>query len=405
MSTAFFVCGISLVDLSPNSLIQAEVISIEDGAHSQFINITITDTLQAAFLELAFLLPAHDLLYSVVAVPAYFTESEWNSITEAAQPLIKFRISNNITVAQWALRHEDYPERNELAIEIGLLGASARLLTTEVEEGLRLSSEEKNIDLRGDFNDAPLLMGLLVNPILELLQEKPTVCGSQLERIVVVDSTFGRKSTVVTAIARLLESKFEPAVEVLLKTDIVRYTAELALYRYKDSLVERQYLCTFDVASLSIGVAKADGFALTVVPRHTTIPSQKTAILTTSEDNQTTATICVIAGLAPRVKDNFIMGEFILDGLPPRPRGLTHIQIEMRLEYDRTLVLAYELGEDGQPAFQGASARLEISADDGIGRKEIEAFFERYPGLQYDVEAENAEKVWVGKDAQGALPK
>ena len=404
MSTASFVCGISLVDLSPNSLIQAEVISTEDGTHSQFLNVTITDTLQAAFVQLADLLP-QDLRLSVVAVPAYFTEPEWNSITKAAQSLTKFKISNNITVAQWALRHEDYPERNELAIEIGLLGASARLLTTEVEEGMRLSSEEKNIDLRGDFDDALFLIELLVNPILELLQEIPTVCGSQLERIVVVDSTFGRKSTVITAVAKLLESKFEPAVEVLLKSDIVRYTAELALYRYKDSLVERQYLCIFNVAPLSIGIAKADGFALTIIPRNNTIPSRKTAILTTSEDNQTTATIRVIAGLAPRVEDNFIMGEFILDGLSPRPGGLTRIQIEIRLEDDRTLVLAEELDEDGHPVFQGASARLEINADDGIGKNEIEGFFERYPGLQYDVEAENAEKVWADKDAQGALPK
>jgi len=67
------------------------------------------------------------------------------------------------------IRHEDYLERNKLVIDIGLLGASARFLTTKVEESVRFSSEEKNIDLKDDLNDALLLMELFINPILELL--------------------------------------------------------------------------------------------------------------------------------------------------------------------------------------------------------------------------------------------
>jgi len=54
-------------------------------------------------------------------------------------------------------------------IDIGLLGASARFLTTKVEESVRFSSEEKNIDLKDDLNDALLLVELFINPILELL--------------------------------------------------------------------------------------------------------------------------------------------------------------------------------------------------------------------------------------------
>jgi hypothetical protein len=73
--------------------------------------------------------------------------------------------------------------------------------------------------------------------------------------------------------------------------------------------------------------------------------------------------------------------------------------------YDQTLIFADELGEDGYPAFQGASANLEISADNGVGKDEIEAFFKHYQGLQYDEEIENAENAWAGEEAQGALPK
>jgi hypothetical protein len=100
------------------------------------------------------------------------------------------------------------------------------------------------------------------------------------------------------------------------------------------------------------------------------------------------------------------MGEFILDGLSPRPKGVPRIQIEIRAEDDRTLIFVDELGEDGYPAFQGASASLEIGADmNGIGKDEIEAFFKHYQSLQYDEEVENAENVWTGEEAQGALPK
>ena len=175
-----------------------------------------------------------------------------------------------------------------------------------MEEGVRFSSEEKNIYLKDDISDALLLVELLINPILELLQQKPTACGSKLGRIV-VDSTSGRKSRVITAVDKLLESKFEPAVEVILKLDIVRYTAELVLYRYKDSSRRENYSAYSTSLRLRLeSQILMDLSLLSFRRKHNTIPSRKTAVLTTSEDNQTTATICVVAGLAPRVRDNFL---------------------------------------------------------------------------------------------------
>ena len=76
----------------------------------------------------------------------------------------------------------------------------------------------------------------------------------------------------------------------------------------------------------------------------------------------------------------------------------------------RTLIFVDELGEDGYPAFQGASTSLEIGADmngigkDGIGKDEIEAFFKHYQSLKVE-EAKNAENVGAGEEAQGASQK
>jgi len=411
MAAGSFVCGISLVELSPNSLVKAKVLSSEDETYSQSIDVIISDTFQTAFVQLSDLLPK-DLRHLVVSVPTHFTESDRKEIAEAAsaaQSLPKFKIFSNFTVAHKTLRDIDHPERNELAIDIGLLGASSRLLVIEVDEGTYFSWAEKEVDLKDDINDAALFIELLVNPILEFLQEKPTTCDSKIERIVVVDSTFGRKSATIAAVVELLKSKsiFEPPVEVLVRADIVSYTADLALDSYNDTLVQGPSLplLIFNVTPLAIGIVKADGFVLTIIRRFNTIPSSKKAILTTSEDNQTTATIRVVAGQAPRVRNNFIMGEFILDNLAPHPRGVARIQVEIRVEDDRTLISADELGEDGHPAFQGASASMEIDATSGLGKDDIEAHLEHYQTLQYDEEAENAENVWAGEEAQGALPK
>jgi len=99
------------------------------------------------------------------------------------------------------------------------------------------------------------------------------------------------------------------------------------------------------------------------------------------------------------------MGEFVLDNLAAHLRGVPRIQVEVCVEDDRTLISADELGEDGHPAFQGASASLEIDTNSGVGKDDIEAIFAHYQTLQYDEEAENAENVWAGEEAQGALPK
>ncbi|KAG8784377.1 Heat shock protein ssb1 [Serendipita sp. 398] len=84
---------------------------------------------------------------------------------------------------------------------------------------------------------------------------------------------------------------------------------------------EKTQVLLLDVAPLSLGVAmQGDVFGI-VVPRNTTIPTMKSRTFTTVEDNQTTVTFPVYEGERTQCKDNRLLGEFELNGIPPMPRG------------------------------------------------------------------------------------
>jgi heat shock protein 1/8 len=80
-------------------------------------------------------------------------------------------------------------------------------------------------------------------------------------------------------------------------------------------------LLLLDVAPLSLGVAMQGDVFGVVLPRNTPIPSNKSRTFTTVEDNQTTVSFPVYEGERTACKDNRLLGEFELSGIPPMPRG------------------------------------------------------------------------------------
>ena len=80
-------------------------------------------------------------------------------------------------------------------------------------------------------------------------------------------------------------------------------------------------LLLLDVAPLSLGVAMQGDVFGVVVPRNTPIPTNKSRTFTTVEDNQTTVTFPVYEGERTQCRDNRLLGEFELTGIPPMPRG------------------------------------------------------------------------------------
>ncbi len=92
-----------------------------------------------------------------------------------------------------------------------------------------------------------------------------------------------------------------------------------------------------DVTPLTLAIETMGGVATPMIPRNTTVPTSKTEIFSTAADNQTQVEIHVTQGERPLSRDNKSLGRFILDGMPPAPRGVP--QIEVTFDIDASGIL------------------------------------------------------------------
>ncbi len=121
-----------------------------------------------------------------------------------------------------------------------------------------------------------------------------------------------------------------------------------------------------DVTPLSLGVETLGGVFDVVIPRNTTIPTRKSKIYTTAEDNQTSVLIKVYQGERPIASENRLLGQFELTGIPPAPRGVPQIEVTFDLDADGILhVKAVDKGTNKE-------ASIKIHARTGLTEEEIE---------------------------------
>ncbi len=86
-----------------------------------------------------------------------------------------------------------------------------------------------------------------------------------------------------------------------------------------------------DVTPLSLGLETLGGVFTMLVERNTTVPVRKANVFSTAADNQTSVEIHVLQGERPLAKDNFSLGKFFLDGIPPAPRGMPQIEVTFEI--------------------------------------------------------------------------
>ena len=82
-----------------------------------------------------------------------------------------------------------------------------------------------------------------------------------------------------------------------------------------------------DVLPLSLGIETLGGISTVMIAKNTTIPTAKSQVFSTAADNQPAVEIIVLQGERPMAKDNRTIGKFVLDGLPPAPRGLPQVEV------------------------------------------------------------------------------
>ncbi len=121
-----------------------------------------------------------------------------------------------------------------------------------------------------------------------------------------------------------------------------------------------------DVTPLSLGIETYGGVFTRLIDRNTTIPVNKSQVFSTADDNQNTVTISVYQGEREMARDNKLLGNFNLEGIPPAPRGVP--QIEVTFDIDANGILAVSAKDKATNKEQ----RIQIQASSGLEDDDIE---------------------------------
>jgi molecular chaperone DnaK len=121
-----------------------------------------------------------------------------------------------------------------------------------------------------------------------------------------------------------------------------------------------------DVIPLSLGIETMGGVATKIIDRNTTIPTSRTQIFSTAADNQTSVEIHITQGERAMAGDNKSLGRFVLDGIPPAPRGMP--QVEVTFDVDANGILSVKAKDKATNKEQS----IRIEASSGLSDQDIE---------------------------------
>jgi len=120
-----------------------------------------------------------------------------------------------------------------------------------------------------------------------------------------------------------------------------------------------------DVIPLSLGIETLGGVATKLIERNTTIPSSKSQVFSTAADNQTSVEIHIVQGERPMASDNKSLGRFILDGVPPAPRGMPQIEVAFDVDVNGILNVS------AKDKASGKTQSIKIEASSGLKEEDI----------------------------------
>ena len=151
-----------------------------------------------------------------------------------------------------------------------------------------------------------------------------------------------------------------------------------------------------DVTPLTLSVETLGGVATSMIERNTTIPTHKTQVYSTAADNQTSVEIHIVQGERPMAVNNKSLGKFMLDGIPPAPRGVPQIEVTFDIDANGILnVSAKDLATEREQS-------ITITASSGLSDDEVDQMVQE--AEQYAAEdAKSRESAEINNQAEAAI--
>jgi len=145
-----------------------------------------------------------------------------------------------------------------------------------------------------------------------------------------------------------------------------------------------------DVTPLSIGIETLGGVNTILIERNTAVPTTKTQVFSTAADNQTSVEVHVLQGERPMASDNKDLGRFILDGIPPSPRGVPQVEVTLDIDSNGILNVTAKDKATGKKQHITITGSSNLSKDDiEKMKKEAEKFAEEDKKKHSAIEVRN----------------
>jgi molecular chaperone DnaK len=140
-----------------------------------------------------------------------------------------------------------------------------------------------------------------------------------------------------------------------------------------------------DVTPLTLSIETLGRVATPLIERNTTIPTKKSQIFSTAADGQSSVEINVLQGERPMAADNKTLGRFILDGVPPAPRGIPQIEVTFDIDADGILHVS------AQDKATGREQSITITASSGLSNEEVDEMVHQAERFRQDDEKRKEE--------------